>query len=152
MPTQPLDSPFTERRIARDELSRDPAGVLEAVHRGDAVVVEYDGQPEVAIIDIIDFQILRAALSFHPEATRPDPDAGLAEEDVEDLSAQQLYNLVLAYYLADAISLARAAELLQTSWVELRRRFTRLGVPVWTAPEGEEGVRQDLLVARSAAP
>lgn len=40
-----------------------------------------------------------------------------------------------AYYLGEAISLGRAAELLDLPWAELRLRFLRLGIPILAGPE-----------------
>lgn len=39
----------------------------------------------------------------------------------------------MAHYLAGVISLSRAAELLQLSWLNLRTRLLRLGIPKRTA-------------------
>ncbi len=148
----PLSIPLSdERRIARSDLAEDPERVFDAVHRGQTIVVEEDGHPEAAIIDMVDFQILRAVLSYHAGSSAVDPEAGLSDDEVAGLSGQELVDVALAHYLDDSISLSRAAEVLRTTWVELRRRLARLGVPVWTAPEDDEGVLADLRVARSAS-
>jgi hypothetical protein len=47
---------------------------------------------------------------------------------------QAQFDLVLAYYLADEISLSRTAELLNMPWLDLRTRFMRLDIPLRTAP------------------
>jgi hypothetical protein len=39
---------------------------------------------------------------------------------------------------------------LEIPWLELRERFSRLGLPLRTAPVDEEGVRQDVIVAESS--
>jgi predicted HTH domain antitoxin len=60
---------------------------------------------------------------------------------------QARYDLVLAHYLAGAISLARAAELLDLSWLELRARCLRLDVPLRTAPADLDQARADVEAA-----
>jgi len=47
--------------------------------------------------------------------------------------AQEQTNFIVAHYLAGVISLSRAAELLQLSWLNLRTRLLRLGIPKRTA-------------------
>jgi predicted HTH domain antitoxin len=60
---------------------------------------------------------------------------GLSDEAVAgQTSLQAQYDLILAYYLAEEISLSRAAELLDLPWLDLRTRFLRLDVPLRMAP------------------
>ena len=137
------------RRIQQDELTRNPSVVFQAVRRGETVVVEDGGQSQVVIIDPIDLQILQAVISYYVNRPRIDPEAGLADSQLAGLSEPSRFELALAYYLAEAISLSRAAEVLKTSWMDLRDRFSRLGIPLRTAPIDEQGARQDVLVAES---
>jgi len=51
---------------------------------------------------------------------------------------------VLAYYLGEAISLGRAAELLGLPWVDLRLRLARLGIPLRLGPETIEELRAEI--------
>lgn len=60
-------------------------------------------------------------------------------------------DLVLVHYLAGAISLGRAAEILEIPWHDLRRRLSRLGIAVLTGPVDDEDARQDALIAESFA-
>jgi hypothetical protein len=62
---------------------------------------------------------------------------------------QDRYNLVIAHYLAETVSLSRAAELLDLSWLDLRTRCVRLDVPLRTAPGDLAEARADLEAARS---
>ncbi len=62
---------------------------------------------------------------------------------------QERFNLVLAHYLAGAISLGRTAELLNLPWLDLRTRFLRLDVPVRTAPADLAEARADVEVAEA---
>ena len=136
-------------RIPKDELSRDPAKVLRAVRRGDTVMVEDEGEARAAIVDPVDLQILQAVISYYVNRPRIDPGEGLPEGRLAGLSGAALYEAVLAYYLSETISLGRAAEALETSWLTLRDRFARLNLPLRSAPIDEQGARQDILVAES---
>ncbi len=60
------------------------------------------------------------------------------------------WDLVLAHYLAQSISLARAAELLELSPFELRTRFQRLDVPLRMGVRDVAEARADLETARNS--
>jgi hypothetical protein len=123
------------KRFRKTELTRNTRRVISAVQRGQTAVVESHGQPEVAIIDILDYYILRAVMRYYAQQPEIDVEAGLSDQKVglvTDLQAR--YNLVMAHYMAGAISLGRAAELLGLSWLDLRTRCLRLDVPLRTAP------------------
>ncbi len=68
----------------------------------------------------------------------------MLDEDITNLSMQERYHLVLAAYLADAISLGRAAELLELPWVDLRTRLHRLGMPIHLGPETVDELRAEM--------
>jgi len=57
---------------------------------------------------------------------------------------QERYNVVMAHYLAGAISTGRTAELLGLPWIELRERFHRLDVPIHLGSNSVEEARQEL--------
>jgi len=123
------------QHIRKTDLARNTRDVLNTVMRGQTALIESHGKPEAAIIDIVDYLIVRAVLRYHARPPQIDVDAGLtaaAAAATPDLQAR--YNLVLAHYLADAISLSRAAELLDLSSFELRLRFVRLDVPLRLGP------------------
>lgn len=137
------------KRISEFELTHNPGDAFQAVQKGETVVVEKQGRPPAAIVDLVDLQILRAVIGYYVQRVRLDPDAGLPDAEIAGLAGQGLFDVVMAHYLAQAISLGRAAEALGTAWVDLRSRLTRLGIPVWTGPEDAEGIRKDALVAES---
>jgi predicted HTH domain antitoxin len=56
---------------------------------------------------------------------------------------EDAYVLVVRYYLAETISLSRAAELLGVPALELRARFQRLGLPLRTSPKDAEEALED---------
>ena len=137
-------------RVRKTDLARNTRKVINAVQRGRTALIESHGQPEVAIIDIVDYHIVRAVMRYHAQQPEMDVDAGLSEQEVETLSEpQDRYNLVLAHYLAGSISLSRTAELLGLTWLDLRTRFLRLDVPVRTAPADESEARADVEVAKT---
>lgn len=139
------------RRIGHEELAPDAAAVLDAVRRGEPALVERNGEPEAAIVDIVDYRILRATARFQSEPpVIRNPEAGLEDAAVSDLpETQQRYDLVIGYYLAEAISLGRAAELLSLNSIDLRLRFHRLGVPLRFGPETVEEAWEDIRAAES---
>ena len=119
----------------KTELARNTRQIIRAAQRGQTVVIEHHGQPEVAIIDIADYHILRAFAHYHAHPPQVEIGGGLSDEAVAAQPALQAqYDLILAYYLADEISLSRAAELLGLPWLDLRTRFLRLDVPLRPAP------------------
>lgn len=136
------------QRVRKTDLARNTREVLNTVMRGQTAVIESHGKAEAAIIDIVDYLILRAVMRYHARAPQIDGDAGLTDGAVEALpDLQARYNLVLAYYLADAISLSRAAELLKLPSFDLRLRFVRLDVPLRLGPATIEEALDDVDVA-----
>ena len=132
------------RRIRKTDLARNTRQVINAVLRGQTTVVESHGQPEVAILDIVDYRIIRAVMRYYAQMPEVDTDAGLSEQQVAARSdPQDRLNLVLSHYLGGAISLGRAAELLDLPWLDLRTRCLRLDVPVRTAPADLDEARLD---------
>ena len=136
------------QRVRKTDLARNTRQVIRNVQRGQTVLVESHGQAEVAIMDILDYRILRAFLAYH---TRP-PKVDSKGLDAENLSGlddpQQICDLVLAHYLAGAISLGRAAELLELPALDLQTRFQRLDVPLNLGAMDEQAARDEVDAAR----
>ena len=133
----------TIRHIPKTTLARQTRQIIQAVQRGQTVVVEHHGQPEAAIMDIMDYYLLRAVLHYHTHS--PQIDAGLSDEAVAALvSLPEQVNLVIANYLAGAVSLSRAAELLNLPWLDLRTRCLRLDLPLRTAPATPDEIADDI--------
>lgn len=142
----------TAQHIPKTELARNTRQVINSVLRGQPAVVESYGQPEVAIIDIVDYYIVRAVMRYYAHQPEIDPEAGLPDQEVEAASdSQERFDLVLAHYLAGAISLGRAAELLNLSWLDLRTRCLRLDVPLRVGPTDADEARADAGVAEDWA-
>jgi antitoxin (DNA-binding transcriptional repressor) of toxin-antitoxin stability system/predicted HTH domain antitoxin len=131
--------------IAKTALARQTRKVIQAVQRGQTVVIEHHGQPEAAIMDIMDYHLLRAVLHFHMYSPQVDADAGLSHEAVTaQKSLQKQVNLIMAYYLSEAISLGRTAELLNLPWLDLRTRCLRLDIPLRTSPATLDELNSDV--------
>jgi predicted HTH domain antitoxin len=138
------------QRVRKTDLARSTRQVINDVLRGQTAVVESHGKPEVAIMDIIDYRIIRAVMRTYNQQPEIDVEAGLSDQQAANVSdPQERCNLVLAHYLAGAISLGRAAELLGLPWLDLRTRFLRLDVPLRTAPADLSDARADLEVAEA---
>ncbi len=130
-------------RISKTDLARKTHQIIRNVQRGQMAIVESHGQAEAAIMDIIDYRILRAmaAYSSAPSASDFIPD----EQAIRNLAdEQERYDQVLSAYLAEAISLARAAELLDLPVIDLRFRFARLDVPLRLGTATEDEAAQEI--------
>ncbi len=137
------------RRVRKTDLARNTRQILNAVQRGQTTLIENHGEPEAAIIDIIDYRIMRAVLRYYARPPKIAPDQGLPDDEMQEVTEPQgRYNRVIAHYLAGSISLARAAELLALPSLDLRTRFLRLDVPVRSGPANEDEVWADLDAAR----
>ena len=142
----------TAQYIPKTELARNTRQVINSVLRGQPAVVESYGQPEVAIIDIVDYYIVRAVMRYYAHQPGIDPEGGLPDQEVEATSdSQERFDLVLAHYLGGAISLSRTAELLDLSWLDLRTRCLRLDVPLRVGPTDLDEAQADVEVAEAWA-
>ena len=64
-----------QRRVPKTELARNTRQVINAVIRGEATLIESHGQPEAAIVDIVDYRIMRAVLRYHARQPAIDKEA-----------------------------------------------------------------------------
>jgi predicted HTH domain antitoxin/antitoxin (DNA-binding transcriptional repressor) of toxin-antitoxin stability system len=137
------------QRVPKTDLARKTRQVIREVQRGYTVLVESHGQAEAVIMDIVDYRIVRAFLTYHTRPPQLDPQGIGAARLAEMNDPQQAYDLVLAHYLAGAISLGRAAELLGLSLLDLQFRFQRLDVPLNLGVEDEQAARDEVETARN---
>jgi hypothetical protein len=113
-------------------------------------LIENYGEPEAALLDIVDYRILQAVMRYYADTPEIDADTGLSEEAVRALDDPDArYRLVFGHYLAGSISLARAGELLEIPWLELRTRCLRLNVPLRGAPGDAAEAAADVATAAS---
>ena len=136
-----------EQRITKTDLARSTHQVIREAQRGYTVLVENHGQPEVAIIDIIDFQLQRAAIHYFSFPKEYEQDIEISESILESLPIDQdRFNLVIGHYLAVHISIGRSAELLGMSPPELQVRLGRSGVPLRMGPESQEELDNEVKI------
>jgi len=135
-------------RVRKTDLARNTSQIIRNVLRGQPTVIENHGQPEVAIVDVIDYLLLRAVTHFHAGDPRPLDPKGPGEAEFAGLDSQARYNRAMDYYLSEQCSSGRMAELLQIPWADLRERFNRLGVPLFLGPGSIEEAREDAENAR----
>lgn len=140
-----------EQHISKTDLARNTHHVIREAQRGYTVLVENHGQAEVAIVDIIDFQLQKAAIHYFSFPKEYENDPEISEAMMELLADDQdRFNLVIGHYLAVHISLGRSAELLRMSSTELQIRLGRSGVPLRMGPESVEELEEELKVIETS--
>jgi hypothetical protein len=137
------------QRIPKTKLARKTRQVIREVQRGYTVLVENHGQAEAAIMDIVDYRLLRAFLTYHARSPEVESKGIEAEQLAEVDDPQQVFDLVLAHYLAGVISLGRAAELLDQQVLDLQFRFRRLDMPLNLGARDEQSARDEVDAARN---
>jgi len=153
--------------ISKTELARQTRKVVARARRGHALIVESYGEEQVAVVDAVDYRILRAIAAYQGRQPKSFPTPGdkvasqpqgLSEADIEQAvaqsggEAQARWNLVVATYLDGHISLGRAATLLGLSRFELAERFNRLDVPIHIGPASVEEARLEAETLRAWLP
>ena len=92
------------QRVRKTDLARNTSQVIRDVLRGQAAVVESHGQPEVAIIDIIDYQIQRAFIHYYAQEPALKENVTMTYQATATVAdEQERYNRSLAQYLAGLI-------------------------------------------------
>jgi antitoxin (DNA-binding transcriptional repressor) of toxin-antitoxin stability system len=140
-------------QLSRADLGPRAGEVLDAVHQGETVLIDGEGEPEAAVVDLVDHRILRAAIRYYanPSWIELDENGPTDEMMASVEEVQERFDVVMAYYLAQICSLARAGELLGQPWIVMRDRHNRLGLPVWTGPETLEEALEDVRNAEAWA-
>ena len=54
-----------------------------------------------------------------------------SDAEFSKLTERDRYNQAMDYYMTEACSTKRMADLLQIPWADMRERFNRLGVPLF---------------------
>jgi hypothetical protein len=140
-----------EQRISKTDLARSTHQVIREAQRGYTVLVENHGQPEVAIVDIIDYQLQRAAMHFFGFPKEYEQDVEISDSVLKSLPADQdRFNLVMGHYLALHISIGCSAELLGMSPAELKVRLMRSGIPLRMGPESQEELGNEMRVIKKS--
>lgn len=140
-----------EQRISKTDLARSTHHVIREAQRGYTVLVENHGHPEVAIVDIVDFQLQRAAIHYFSSPKEYEKDIEISEAILETLPTDQdRFNLVIGHYLAVHISIGRSAELLGMSPPELQVRLGRSGIPLRMGPESQEELDNEVKIIQKS--
>ncbi len=121
--------------ISQADLGDKGGEIVERVRHGEMAVVETSGEEQIVLLDATDFRLLRALAACATEA---------AGEDGETSSDAG----ILRDYLADEISLGKAAEELELSRFDLADRFHRLGIPLPFGPTSLEDARSEIAAMR----
>jgi hypothetical protein len=142
--------------ISKTDLARRTRYVLEQARRGRPMIVESYGEEQVAIMDVLDYRILRAVAAYHAMQPHlaPTLDSAMVPRGLDLAEMQQAiavaegdpqagWNRVIAAYLDADVSLGRAADLLGLSRFELADRFQRLGLPLQIGPATADEAREE---------
>jgi len=134
-----------EQRISKTDLARSTHRVIREAQRGYTVLVENHGQPEVVIVDIVDFQLQLAAIHYFSFPKEYEKDLEVTESLLESLATDQArFDMVIGHYLAEHQSIGRSAELLRMSTPELMIRLGRAGVSLRVGPTSLEELKSDI--------
>ena len=126
---------MTRTTISPSDLAEKTQEVVNRVQHGEVAVVESSGQEQAVLLDPLDFHLLRALAQCATDDRKSGEEAG------------DSYVRALRAYLADDISLGKAAELLGLSRFALQDRFVRLGVPLRLGPATLEEARAEVEAA-----
>lgn len=136
------------QRVRKTDLARNTSEVLRGVMRGQTALIESHGKAEAAIIDIVDYLILRAVMRYYKNSPAIEAETGLPDATFAELhDPQARYDAVIEHYLAGAMSLSRVAELLKLPEFDLRLRFVRLDVPLRLGPATVDDALDEVQVA-----
>ena len=148
----------TPQRVRKTDLARNTRNVIQAVQHGHPAIVEHNGEPEAAILDIVDYYLLRALVRYYtsrgtsPVFGEAPPSTAADRQDRPDPGkTQRRYDQVLKEYLDSGMSLGRAAELLSLPTLDLQARLVRLDIPLRTGPSDVAEAREDVEIASSWA-
>lgn len=122
---------MTRTVISQTDLQDRTCEIFERVRHGEMAVVESTGEEQIVLLDAADFRLLRALAACATDASE------LEEEISSDTR-------ILRAYLADEISLGKAAEELGLSRFDLADRFHRLGIPLPFGPVSLEDARSEI--------
>jgi predicted HTH domain antitoxin len=126
---------MVETTLSQEELARKMSEIVERVQHGELAVVESFGKEQVVLLDALDFRLLRVLAACAA-------DAGSLAEDIRPAEVEAVRD-----YLAEKISLGKAAELLHLSRFELMDHFQRLGVPLRSGPATLQEARAEVAAA-----
>ena len=144
--------------ISSTDLARKTRKVVDMARRGYAVIVTVHGDEQVAVMDVVDYRLMRAVAKYRAKGSHEigcGAPQGLSGEEVQKAvegaggDLQAAWDLVIGAYMNGEVSLSRAAELLKLPYFELEERLRRLGIRKPAAYESADRVKResDLLKA-----
>jgi hypothetical protein len=147
------------KTISRTDLARRTREVIDSARRRGPVMVASYGEEQVAVLDAVDFHLLQAIAAYQGKGRRAAAAAGrvphgLADAELNEQAQhtggglQIAWNIVLAAYLDEDISLGRAAELLHISRWELQDRMNRLDLPLLAGFDRVADAEADVMALR----
>jgi hypothetical protein len=128
-------APMNRTVISSTDLEGRAREIVESVRHGEMAVVETFGEEQIVLLDATDFRLLYGLAACATEAAELD---GEASADARILGA----------YLADEISLGKAAEELGLSRFDLADRLHRLGISLPFGPASLEDARSEIATMR----
>lgn len=138
--------------ISRTDLARNTRKTIERARKEGPVMVESYGEEQVAILDAIDYRLIRAILNYQSgvaDMRSTTTSHGLTEDELQGLvdqsdgNQQIKWDTVVAAHQNNDISFGRLAELLGTNRFELAARYNRLSIPLHIGPATIEEAQQD---------
>ena len=135
-----MNSIMVRTTVSPEELGQRAGEMVERVEQGELAVIESAGRQRAVLLDATDYRLLRALAACASDS--PGCQAGHEEVCSADIET-------LRDFLAGAISLGKAAELLGLSRFDLIERFRRLDVPLGLGPSSREDALAEIAVARS---
>jgi prevent-host-death family protein len=120
--------------ISRTALARNTREIVDQVRHGQPMIVQSYGEDQIVLLDALDYRLLQSVATY---AVNPQ-----ADDSDDDMTT------TMRRYLADQVSLAKAAELLAMSRYELMDRFERLGIPIRLGHATIEEAREEVSAAQ----
>lgn len=147
--------------IDQTEFAEHLDAVINQARHGRTILVQEQGENQVAIMSTLDFYLLRAMAAYRARQPAPINDStmaprGLALSEIkpfttsDESAVRGRWETVIAAYLDGDISLGRAATLLGISRFELINCFNRLELPLHLGSMQIAEARAELQVLQSA--
>ncbi len=122
--------------MSSTDLARRTRKVIDMARRGYTIIVTVHGDEQVALMDVVDYRLMRALVEYRSggdKELRTEAPRELSEQEVQKAvkdangDPQAAWNLVIGAYMDGEVSLGRAAELLGVLRFELEERLRRFG-------------------------
>lgn len=145
--------------ISSTDLARRTRKVVDMARRGYTVIVTVHGDEQVALMDVVEYRLMRALAEYRARGGRGHRSGaprGLSEEEVREAveaaggDIQAAWNLVIGAYMDGEVSLSRAAELLGVPYIDLEESLRRLGIRKPPAYGSVEEIKKEADLLKAA--